>query len=646
MLHVVAVNWRNYQGCGVDYVNRLFAMVARNLDVGTEGKFTVFTDNLDDGYHPSVHVEPLPLGLEGWYNKLFLFSPGLFKSTDRVLYFDLDTVIVGDLDEIARYNGEFAILRDFYRPNGLQSSAMAWRGGFGAEIWQKWNSLGRPEMSAGDQEWIENNVSKPDLLQDLYPGKFVSYKAHCQPFPPEGSSVVVFHGEPRPHNCGRPWVESMWTESDTGHFQIGMVANVPLDQIRKQIKHSATLDLPRLTSKPPHDTPVAIVGGGPSLSDPITLAQLNRDFSAGCKIWALNATYDWLLEHGLVADAHVILDARVDNAGFLHNSHKETTYYISSQCNWAVFDKLARARSRPKVIRMDLDTMGDCGTTVGTHAILASFVEGFRDIHLYGFDSSYREDAGHAYRQGMNDSERVVEAHIGDRVFKAAPWMVRQAQDFEGIARDIVAAGGRIIVHGDGLLPYWAKLLAEAPRRAALVRAEEILKRLPEGPVLGAEIGVFCGEMSAVLLQRNDLSLMMVDSWEGDGAAYAAHSGDWHARLHADKQEAYYQHAKAAAYFARDRSTIYRLRSTVAAALFEDDFFDFVFIDADHSYVGCKADIDAWAPKLKPGGLLSGHDYDHPDFPEFGVKRAVDDFAAHRGLSVELGDNLTWFIRL
>jgi predicted O-methyltransferase YrrM len=73
---------------------------------------------------------------------------------------------------------------------------------------------------------------------------------------------------------------------------------------------------------------------------------------------------------------------------------------------------------------------------------------------------------------------------------------------------------------------------------------------------------------------------------------------------------------------------------------------DFVFIDADHSYEGCKADIEAWFPKVKPGGLLSGHDYDNPDFPEFGVKRAVDEFAARHGHSVELGDNLTWFIRL
>ena len=47
---------------------------------------------------------------------------------------------------------------------------------------------------------------------------------------------------------------------------------------------------------------------------------------------------------------------------------------------------------------------------------------------------------------------------------------------------------------------------------------------------------------------------------------------------------------------------------------------DFCFIDDDHSYEGVKASIEAWRPKIKPGGCLAGHDYnDH--YP--GVARAV-----------------------
>lgn len=63
-------------------------------------------------------------------------------------------------------------------------------------------------------------------------------------------------------------------------------------------------------------------------------------------------------------------------------------------------------------------------------------------------------------------------------------------------------------------------------------------------------------------------------------------------------------------------------QSVQAAELFADRSIDFCFIDADHREVAVRADIAAWLPKVKPGGILAGHDYEngHP-----GVNRAVDD---------------------
>ena len=88
-----------------------------------------------------------------------------------------------------------------------------------------------------------------------------------------------------------------------------------------------------------------------------------------------------------------------------------------------------------------------------------------------------------------------------------------------------------------------------------------------------------------------------------------------------------------------------RARSVEAAKAITDGSLDFVFIDADHSYEGCKADIEAWLPKVKPRGFIGGHDYDNAEFPMFGVKRAVDELAASLGQTVDLGDNFTWFLR-
>jgi predicted O-methyltransferase YrrM len=51
-----------------------------------------------------------------------------------------------------------------------------------------------------------------------------------------------------------------------------------------------------------------------------------------------------------------------------------------------------------------------------------------------------------------------------------------------------------------------------------------------------------------------------------------------------------------------------RMDSLAAAATFGSGSFDLVFIDADHSYEAVKADISAWQSKVKPGGILCGHD--------------------------------------
>lgn len=65
-----------------------------------------------------------------------------------------------------------------------------------------------------------------------------------------------------------------------------------------------------------------------------------------------------------------------------------------------------------------------------------------------------------------------------------------------------------------------------------------------------------------------------------------------------------------------------RLPSVEAAKQFEDNSIDFVFLDASHEYEDIKADIAAWYPKVKPGGLFAGHDYSWT-----GVNKAVTEFS-------------------
>src|SRR5579862_97577 len=194
----VAVNLDTYmEGHAIEAVEVLFSMVRRNLQAGTQGRFTVFTDNPAAFENiAGVQTKLVPKGATGWWAKLFLFSPEAFPKGERVLYFDLDTCITGPLDEIASYQGPFAILRDVYRQNGLQSSVMAWEAGSTRMIWAHWTMAGCPQLPGGDQEWIEKMDLSPDIFQSLYPGQFKSYKLDCQEFVPRGTSVVVFHGRP------------------------------------------------------------------------------------------------------------------------------------------------------------------------------------------------------------------------------------------------------------------------------------------------------------------------------------------------------------------------------------------------------------------------------------------------------------------
>lgn len=74
-----------------------------------------------------------------------------------------------------------------------------------------------------------------------------------------------------------------------------------------------------------------------------------------------------------------------------------------------------------------------------------------------------------------------------------------------------------------------------------------------------------------------------------------------------------------------------RMTSVEASNTFEDESLDFVFIDASHEYLDVKTDIKSWLPKVKPGGILAGHDYTPPFFPQ--VVRAVHDSFGDYGFS-------------
>ena len=83
--------------------------------------------------------------------------------------------------------------------------------------------------------------------------------------------------------------------------------------------------------------------------------------------------------------------------------------------------------------------------------------------------------------------------------------------------------------------------------------------------------------------------------------------------------------------------------SVEAAGRFEDGSCDLVFLDAAHDEESVAADLRAWVPKIKPGGVLAGHDL-CPKTP--GVGHALMQFVPETGLDLELGPGRLWSLRL
>ena len=77
--------------------------------------------------------------------------------------------------------------------------------------------------------------------------------------------------------------------------------------------------------------------------------------------------------------------------------------------------------------------------------------------------------------------------------------------------------------------------------------------------------------------------------------------------------------------------------TTEASTLFDDESVDFVFIDCDHSYDGVRGDIENWGPKVKIGGMITGHDINLDS-----VQRAIADTIGQHETKGEQWNNIWW----
>jgi predicted O-methyltransferase YrrM len=172
-------------------------------------------------------------------------------------------------------------------------------------------------------------------------------------------------------------------------------------------------------------------------------------------------------------------------------------------------------------------------------------------------------------------------------------------------------------IHGwdDGIPPVYQSMVAQA-----------------EDGMHFVEVGAWKGRSSAFMAVEiansgKKIQFDCIDTWEGDPNEQG-HMEDEHVR-----EGKLYEHFLDNMKPVEGYYKPVRASSTAAANLYEDNSLDFVFIDAAHDYDNVTADIAAWLPKVKEGGLIGGHDWGHPP-----VARAVQDSLTD--IAVEYG---CWF---
>jgi len=186
-------------------------MVERNTTIKHD--FLVLTDaNL-------VHQKQLRLARNypGWWSKL-----ELFRLKGPVLYLDLDTVIVGNIDRLAKAvmalpENSFRMLTPFNEGRASKgewaSGILAWNGDFRFLLDNIPASKTDSFFKGWDQVYIFKKLQQHGITIDSINrhAKIYSYRRHCVDGLPKNAEIVCFHGNNRPHSTNNvDWVNQNW----------------------------------------------------------------------------------------------------------------------------------------------------------------------------------------------------------------------------------------------------------------------------------------------------------------------------------------------------------------------------------------------------------------------------------------------------
>jgi hypothetical protein len=423
----------------------------------------------DDENIPDAFVAALPESLMKAIirGQLAYLNSGLAR--EDTVFVGADCVLARDPAEVFDIPFDVAFTTGHFSDCILNTGAIYVRGGVDARpIWAK-------AFAAMGEEWGDDQKALAAVVDPIEVATNVraSNKSVC------GLSVLFLPVDP--YNLAPEYPDDDCTRGVILHFRgprkawmvdycakwLGIgeriewiaVSNTPKEKVFENVAINSKRGVPWVKEVPAHEGHAVLVGGGPSAAD--TLDDIRRRVAQGQDIFALNGVAGWLNQYGIMPKYQVLLDSRPQNRRFVRPIAAER-FLIASQCDPVIFDILDHEdvtlfHHAEEGIEEQFEgnsVLIGGGITVGLTSMALVYALGYRQLHLYGYDSSDREGESHAYAQTEAGSENGRrEIWVGRKMFVASPAMYAQAQAFPRFAQLLADMGCTITVHGSGLLP-------------------------------------------------------------------------------------------------------------------------------------------------------------------------------------------------
>lgn len=280
----------------------------------------------------------------------------------------------------------------------------------------------------------------------------------------------------------------VYFELPVNNDRAAIIANIAANQPRH---------LPELRQHEWTERPVCIVAGGPSLDDYLPMLRALRPDS---DVLSINGAYKHLRSIGIESDHFVMIDSREGNIVHVDQPYTGTTHYLATQVHPKVFDALDTFR----VTKFNLGTQAahDAHKALGlkeitqvagpigmasVYAISVAAALGYKNMFLFGYDFSRRDDKAYAFDQPMNAADGEIEITVSGRTFKTTLALARTAQQFAFAISPLIGGVEKfqgvqlnIRLLSDGLLS--AILAAEDDRRETEVKEREKYEAMWQQP--------------------------------------------------------------------------------------------------------------------------------------------------------------------